>query len=179
MFPKLLHEDKKHVKSYSPFLPPSVCCFFFFFSLCLIEKNLFTFLPSPLKVHFAEQCKELLPDQLLNMHLLRKGLGLSVGCSPKCDPMKAVSVKGGKVPACVLSSVQTRSAGVPSQLAGKLVKVGRGKCGEPSWEHGLLPDTAWLLDCSVLLITLGLQSENLSWASITCCIPRIYSFLIL
>lgn len=112
------------MSSLIPHSYPPVCAAFFFFSLCLIEKNLFTFLPSPLKVHFAEQCKELLPDQLLNMHLLRKGLGLSVGCNPKCDPTKAVSVKGGMVPACVLSSVQTRSAGVPSQLAGPAGKGG-------------------------------------------------------
>lgn len=123
MFLKLLHEDKKHVKSYSPFLPPSVHCFFFSF-YCHIEKNLFTFLPSPLKVHFAEQCKEFLPDQLVYMHLLRKGLGLTVVCSLRCDPTKAVSVKGGEVPACVLSSVQTLGAGVPSQLAGPAGKGG-------------------------------------------------------
>lgn len=44
-------------------------------------------------------------------------------------------------------------------------------CAQPCWECGLSHETTWLWAHSWLPVTVGLQNESLSWASIMCYIP--------
>lgn len=161
MFLKLLHEDKKHVKSYSPFLPPSVRCFFFLFTVILKKISLHfshhlwkCTLQSNAKNSFQtnwficiswERALVWLWFAALDVTPRKQRQWRVVRCQPVCWALCRHSVL-----VC------------PPSWQGQLVKVGRGKCGEPSWKHGLLPDTAWLSDCGVLLIILGLQITQLS-----------------
>lgn len=147
--------------------PPACTVCFFFFILSQWRKNLFASLPSLFKVHFAEQCQAFLPDPLINMYFSRKCLGLSVDHSPIFDPTRAASTS------------DVCSQWMLDGVQGQVVKLRPGRCAGLCWDHGLPPETRWLLDISLLLLSLGLQNENLSWASVICWISQTCPFLIL